>query len=58
MLSDNEISPLYDAVIESTEEAILNALLSAETMSGRNGNTVHALEPKVLREILESATRA
>jgi len=52
MLSDRGISPFYDAVIESTEEAILNALLAAETMTGRDGNTVHALEPELLVEVL------
>jgi D-aminopeptidase len=52
MLSDSEISPFYDAVIESTEEAILNAMLAAETMTGRDGNTVHALEPELLVEVL------
>jgi D-aminopeptidase len=55
MLSDSEITPFYDAVIESTEEAILNALLAAETMTGRDGNTVHALEPKLLVEVLRQA---
>ena len=52
MLSDLELTPFYDAVIESTEEAILNALLAAETMTGRDGNTVHALEPELLVEVL------
>jgi D-aminopeptidase len=52
MLSDSEISPLYDAVIESTEEAILNALLAAQTMTGRDGNTAYALEPELLVESL------
>jgi D-aminopeptidase len=52
MLSDTQITPFYDAVIESTEEAILNAMLAAETMTGRDGNTVHALEPELLREVL------
>jgi D-aminopeptidase len=55
MLSDDEISPLYDAVIESTEEAILNAMLAAETMTGRDGNTVHALEPELLVEVLRQS---
>jgi D-aminopeptidase len=55
MLSDSEISPFYDAVIESTEEAILNAMLAAETMTGRDGNTVHALEPELLVEALRQA---
>jgi D-aminopeptidase len=52
MLSDTEITPFYDAVIECTEEAILNALLAAETMTGRDGNTVHALDPELLQEVL------
>jgi D-aminopeptidase len=52
MLSDGEINPYYDAVIDATEEAILNALLAAETMTGRNGNTVYALEGELLTEVL------
>ena len=52
MLSDTEITPFYDAVIDSTEEAILNAMLAAETMTGRDGNTVHALDPELLQEVL------
>ena len=52
MLSDGEIGPLYEAVIDATEEAILNALLGAETMTGRDGNTAYALEPELLAELL------
>ncbi len=55
MLSDAAIGPFYDAVIESTEEAILNAMLAAETMTGRDGNTVHALEPELLVEVLRQS---
>jgi len=55
MLADEEIGPLYDAVIESTEEAILNAMLAAQTMTGRDGNTVHALDPDLLRETLRQS---
>ena len=55
MLSDSEITPFYEAVIESTEEAILNAMLAAETMTGRDGNTVHALEPELLVEALRQS---
>jgi len=55
MLSDSEITPFYDAVIESTEEAILNAMLAAETMTGRDGNTVHALEPELLVQVLRQS---
>ena len=38
-------TPLFQAVVEATEEAILNALLAAETTTGRGGVTAHALEP-------------
>jgi D-aminopeptidase len=58
MLSDDGITPFYDAVIEATEEAILNALLGAETMTGRDGNTAHALDPQLLREALASTRRS
>jgi D-aminopeptidase len=42
VLSNDEMSPLFLAVIEATEEAIYNSLLGAVTMSG-NGHTVNAL---------------
>ncbi|MGQ9907564.1 MAG: DmpA family aminopeptidase [Candidatus Flexifilum sp.] len=37
------IDPLFTAVIESVEEAILNALVAAETLTGRDGHTLYAL---------------
>jgi D-aminopeptidase len=43
MLNDGRIDPLYEAVIDAVEESIVNALLAAETMTGRSGNTVYAL---------------
>jgi D-aminopeptidase len=55
MLSDGGIGPLYDAVIDATEEAILNAMLAAETMTGRDGRTVYALDPALLAEVLRRA---
>jgi D-aminopeptidase len=42
-LNDFAIGALFDATIEATEEAILNALVAAETMTGRDGITAHAL---------------
>ena len=48
----NSLNPLFYAAIEATEEAIVNALLAAETMTGRGGATVHALEPSLLAESL------
>jgi len=52
MLSDGEITPFYAAVIEATEEAILHAMLAAETMTGRGGRTVHALDGELLKDVL------
>ena len=39
-------------VVEATEEAILNALLAAETMTGRDGITAHRLDPERLLRAL------
>jgi D-aminopeptidase len=44
MLTNEHIDGLFYAVIEATEEAIVNALLAAETMTGKSG-TVHRLDP-------------
>jgi D-aminopeptidase len=52
MLADTHITPLFDAVVDATEEAILNALLAAKTMTGRNGVTAHALTAYALAEAL------
>ena len=52
MLSDGEITPYYAAVIDATEEAILNAMLAAETMTGRDGHTVYALDGELLADAL------
>ncbi len=52
MASDGVISDLFWAAIESTEEAILNALVAADTMVGRDGVTAHALDHDRLIEIM------
>jgi D-aminopeptidase len=53
MLANERIDELFYAAIDATEEAIVNALLAAETMTGRDGLTVHALEAEQLRDVLE-----
>ncbi|MGH2703150.1 MAG: P1 family peptidase [Actinomycetota bacterium] len=47
MLSDAYITPLFDAVIDATEEAIVNTLLAARTMEGHSG-TAYALDGATL----------
>jgi D-aminopeptidase len=46
------INPVYWAGIEATEEAIVNALLAAHTMTGRDGDTVYALPHDRLLQIM------
>jgi D-aminopeptidase len=50
---DGLLNPLFEATVEATEEAIANALLAAETMTGRDGITAHALDPERLVEVME-----
>lgn len=57
MLPNDEINLLFAATIEATEEAILNALVAAETMTGINGYTVHALPHDRVRELMKKYNR-
>jgi D-aminopeptidase len=52
MLPDERLDALFYATIEATEEAIVNAMLAAETMTGRGGTTVHALEGDALVDVM------
>ena len=52
MLPNDRMSPLFRATAEATEEAIVNAMVAADTMVGINGNTVHALPHDRLRDAL------
>lgn len=56
-LPNGDLSPFFAATIEATEEAIVNAMVAAETMTGIDGNTVHRLPHDRLREILEKYGR-
>lgn len=52
-LDDRVIDPLFQATIEATSEAVLNALVAAETMIGRDGNTAYALPHDRLQEVMQ-----
>lgn len=52
MIPHEELNPIFEAVADATEEAILNALCAAETMTGFKGRIVHALPLDRLAEIL------
>lgn len=43
VLRNDEMSPIFMATIEATEEALINSLFAAETTSGREGHTIEAL---------------
>lgn len=56
-LCNDRLDPLFMATVLATEEAILNALLAAETMVGRDGLVVPALNHFMLRDILQKHNR-
>jgi D-aminopeptidase len=49
---DAWLDPLFEAVIEATEESVINAMVAAQTMTGRDGNTLHALPHDRLRALV------
>jgi D-aminopeptidase len=57
MLGDERIDPVYEATVQATEEAIINAMLAAKTMRGANGYVVPALPHDRLREVLRKYGR-
>jgi D-aminopeptidase len=51
-LQNEDLTPLFLAVIEATEEAIINSLFAAETMQGKDGRVIEKLPTaKVLKWI-------
>jgi D-aminopeptidase len=57
MLPNDQINPIFLATVQATEEAVINALVAAETMTGKNGHTVYALPHDQLREVLKKYNR-
>lgn len=55
MVPDERMTPLFEAAAETTEEAILNALLAAETTTGQDGITAHGLSAEALLDALDEA---
>ena len=52
MLPNDRINPVFEAVVQATEEAIINALVAAEPMTGQGGHHVPALPHEELRQVL------
>lgn len=57
MLPNDRMNKLFEATIQATQEAIVNALVSAETMTGINGNTVYAMPHDRLKDVLRKYKR-
>jgi D-aminopeptidase len=57
MLPNDSLNPVFEATVQATEEAIVNAMIGAETMSGAHGSRVTALPHDDLRQILKKHDR-
>jgi len=57
VLPNDFIDPLFEATIQATEEAIINAMVAAETMEGINGNKSYALPHKLVIDVLKKYNR-
>jgi len=57
MLPNDRMDPLFAATTQATEEAIINAMVAAETMTGINGHRVIALPHEKLRAVLKKYNR-
>jgi D-aminopeptidase len=57
MIPNERINPLFEATVQATEEAVVNAMIAAKTMTGINGHTVEALPHDRLREVLKKYNR-
>ncbi len=56
-LPNDLINPLFEATVQATEEAIINAMVAAETMEGINGNKAYALPHKLVMDVLKKYNR-
>jgi hypothetical protein len=57
MLPNDQINPIFRATVQATEEAVVNAIVAAETMTGVKGHAVIALPHDRLREHLKKYNR-
>src|SRR5215471_17039818 len=57
MLPNEELNPVFEATVQAVEEAIVNAMVGAETMKGFRGATVTALPHDQLRDVLKKYNR-
>ena len=53
VLPNDMINPLFEATVQAVEEAIINAMIAAETTEGINGNKAHALPHRLVMDVLK-----
>jgi L-aminopeptidase/D-esterase-like protein len=56
-IPNDRLDPIFEATVQATEEAVLNALTDNETMIGRDDHRVEALSHDRLRELLKKYNR-
>ena len=56
-LSNNQMSPLFEATIQCVEEAVINSMIAALTMTGYRGHKIEAISHETLIEILKKYNR-
>ncbi len=54
---NESIVPLFEATVQATEEAIVNALVAGRTLTGHRGNTVTAIDHGELQAVLREHNR-
>jgi D-aminopeptidase len=57
MLGNDSMNPLFEATVQATEEAIVNAMVAADTMTGIDGHTVIGLPHEQLTQVLKKYNR-
>ncbi|MDE2660557.1 MAG: P1 family peptidase [Acidobacteriota bacterium] len=57
MLANSDLNPLFEGVVQATEEAIVNSMVAARDMTGVNGRRIYAIPHERLREILRRHDR-
>jgi D-aminopeptidase len=57
MVPNDQMDPLFEATVEATEEAIVNAMVGVQTMTGIDNHTVEALPHDKLQEVLKKYNR-
>jgi D-aminopeptidase len=53
-ITGRDLDPFFSAAVEATEEAVLNSLLAAPTVTGRDGNTSYGLPVEEVRKLIKT----